>query len=287
MTSQTPHSLYRVADELDQQIAPNYEYGNYDVNCLYEIFNENAKYFRATVAGQGVRINDFLSNPQTIRLHLAGVKNYQSFPLLPLPAAQPLPARDLGQTMHSRRSLPQFGAGISQQELADLLGNALACNATMVPEYAKDALLHRKPYPSGGGLYPVEFYVVPLKVEGIAPCVCHFDTIRRELRVIRPHIGLDEVNRVLSVPFDADHSPAVMIFMSGVLQRSTNKYGNKGYKLVMIEAGAAGQTLQLVSTGLQLNGLLWSSFFDDEAERLLQIDGVTESVIVAFLAGRT
>ncbi len=270
MTSQTPHSLYRVADELDQQIAPNYEYGNYDVNCLYEIFNENAKYFRATVAGQGVRINDFLSNPQTIRLHLAGVKNYQSFPRLPLPAAQPLAARDLGQTMHSRRSVPQFGASMSQQELADLLGNALACNATMVPEYAKDALLHRKPYPSGGGLYPVEFYVVPLKVEGIAPCVCHFD----------------EVNRVLSVPFDAEHSPALMIFMSGVLQRSTNKYGNKGYKLVMIEAGAAGQTLQLVSTGLQLNGLLWSSFFDDEAERLLQIDGVSESVIVAFLAGR-
>ncbi|WP_338846206.1 SagB family peptide dehydrogenase [Massilia sp. W12] len=271
--------------ELSEAIAPNYEYGAYDVDCLYEIFNENAKYFRPTVAGIGMRINDFLSNPQTIRLHLAGVKRYESFPLLALPPAQSLPSQEFASVLHQRRSRPEFGRSISQQELADLLGNALGCNASMTPEYARDATLHRKPYPSGGGLYPVEFYVLPMRVDGVQPCVCHYNTISRELRVLQQELQAEQVNRVLSMPFAADKMPAVMIFMSGVLQRSTNKYGNKGYKLVMIEAGAAGQTLHLNAQALGLHGLMWSSFFDDEAERLLQLDGVSESVIVGFFAG--
>lgn len=273
-------------DALEEAIAPAYEYANYNVDCLYEIFNENAKYFRPTMAGLGVRIADFLTNPQTIRRHLAGVKNYDSFPVLPLPATQPLKDIDFTDTLNRRRSKPEFGATLSQQQLADLLGNALGSNSEMVPEYAPEQRMHRRPYPSGGGLYPVEFYVLPLRVEGIAPCVAHYSPIKRELRIIRPELSLDQLNEhVLSMPFAADRCPAVLIFLTGVLQRSTNKYGNKGYKLVMIETGTAGQTLQLVSTAMGFNGLLWNSFFDDEAERLLHIDGVTESVITSFLAG--
>lgn len=289
--SQTKHDLASAPvasfeEALETEIAPAYEYANYDVDCLYEVFNENAKYFRPAMAGLGVRIADFLTNPQTIRRHLAGVKNYDSFPILPLPAAQPLSKIDFIETLNRRRSKPEFSATFSQQQLADLLGNALGSNLEMVPEHAPEQRMHRRPYPSGGGLYPVEFYVLPMRVEGIAPCVTHYNPIKRELRIIRPQFSLEELNnQVLSMPFSAERCPAVLIFLTGVLQRSTNKYGNKGYKLVMIETGTAGQTLQLVTTAMGFNGLLWNSFFDDEAERLLQIDGVTESVITSFLAG--
>ncbi|MES2318735.1 MAG: SagB family peptide dehydrogenase [Pseudomonadota bacterium] len=273
--------------DLDQaSVKPSYEYASYDIDCQYEIFNENAKYYRATMRGIGMRINDFLSNPATIKLHISGVKNYAGFAPLALPAPQPAPAAGLSAILARRRSVAQFGKALGGAELATLLKYALAANAKVAPSIAPEEVMHRKPYASGGGLYPVEFYVVMLDVEGVKPCVAHYDGVADRLRVLREDITIDEVNAVMTTPFAAGEAPAAIIFMSGVFQRSTNKYGNKGYKFALIEAGAAGQTLQLVATALQLNSLFWGSFYDDEVERLLGIDGVTESVITSFIVGK-
>jgi SagB-type dehydrogenase family enzyme len=273
-------------DEFEAQVKPSYEYASYDIDCLHEVFNENAKYYRATMTGLGMRISDFLNNPSTIKLHLSGVKNYDSFPALALAPPRAAPPGSLADALAQRRSLPQFGQPMTAAELSDLLHGALASNHTLQPAYAPDQVMHRKPYPSGGGLYPVEFYVAILDVAGIAPCLAHYDGIRGDLRVVRDTLSLADINGVMTTPFQPGEAPSVVIFMSGVFQRSTNKYGSKGYKFAMIEVGAAGQTLQLVSTALRLNSLFWSSFFDDEVERLLGIDGVSESVITAFMVGK-
>ncbi len=273
-------------DELEAAVKPSYEYASYDIDCLHEVFNENAKYYRATMTGLGMRIADFLSNPGTIKLHLSGVKNYASFPSLALAPPRAAPPGPLADALARRRSVPQFGQPMTAAELSDLLGGALASNHTLLPTYAPGEVMHRKPYPSGGGLYPVEFYIAILDVDGVAPCLAHYDGIGGGLRVIRDTLSLDGINGVMTTPFRPGEAPSVVIFMSGVFQRSTNKYGSKGYKFALIEAGAAGQTLQLVSTALRLNGLFWSSFFDDEVERLLGIDGVSESVITSFIVGK-
>ncbi len=272
-------------DYSEQFVKPSYEYASYDIDCLYEIFNENAKYYRATMTGIGMRIANFLTSPSTIKLHISGVKNYASFKPLILPEAPNAPQLTLTDALSQRRSKPAFGKPISAEELSSLLKLSLATNYKTIPSFAPDEVMYRKPFASGGGLYPVEFYVVIVDVIGLPTCVAHFDWIQNQLRIIR-EISKDEVNAVMTFPFAPGEEPSAIVFMSGVFQRSTNKYGNKGYKFAMIEAGCAGQTLQLVATSLGLNSLLWNSFFDDEAESLLGIDGVNESVITSFVVGK-
>ncbi|MBC3873805.1 SagB/ThcOx family dehydrogenase [Undibacterium flavidum] len=269
----------------EELVKPSYEYANYDIDCLYEIFNENSKYYRATMTGIGMRIANFLTNPSTIKLHISGVKNYGSFKTLELPEPPDAPQLPLTAALAQRRSKPAFGKPISAEELSSLLKLSLATNYKTIPSFAPDEVMYRKPFASGGGLYPVEFYVVIVDVIGLPACVAHFDWINNQLKIIR-EINKEEVNAVMTLPFAAGEEPSAIIFMSGVFQRSTNKYGNKGYKFAMIEAGCAGQTLQLVATSLGLNSLFWSSFFDDEAENLLGIDGVNESVITSFVVGK-
>lgn len=286
MNQHNPISTSDLIDEPDEQVTPFYEYASHDIDCLYEIFNENAKYYRATMTGLGMRIANFLTSPTTIKLHISGVKNYDSFRDLPLPESETLKPTALHEVIGARRSNPSFGKQIRASELASLLEFSLASNAKMTPSYAPEETMFRKPFPSGGGLYPVEFYVVILNVEGMEPCVAHYDGIGQKLKLLRP-VSLEEVNAVMTLPFAEGEAPSAIVFMSGVFQRSTNKYGNKGYKFAMIEAGGAGQTLQLVATAMGLNSLFWSSFYDDEVERLLGIDGVTESIITSFIVGRS
>jgi SagB-type dehydrogenase family enzyme len=266
-------------------IPPTTEFGVSDIDCIYEIYNENAKFVRATMSGIGRQIHDFLTNPRTIQLHLSGAKEYASYRALPLPAPRAV-SGGLAEALAARRSAAQYSAPLDAGELATLLHHALAVNHHKVPTQLPHLTLRLKPFASGGGLYPVEFYVLTPRVDGVQAAVSHYDGRSGSLRVIRDGLDPALLNRLMTSPFAAGQEPAAIIFMSGVFQRATNKYGNKGYKFAMIEAGAAGQTVQLVATAMGLKTTFWNAFYDDEVERLLGIDGVTESVITAVLIGK-
>ena len=266
-------------------IPPTTEFGVSDIDCIYEIYNENAKFVRATMSGIGYQIHDFLTNPRTIQRHLSGVKDYSSYRALPLPTPRRL-AGGLIDALASRRSEARYGAPLQADELATLLHHALAVNHHKVPTQLPHLTLRLKPFASGGGLYPVEFYLLTPRVDGVDAAVSHYDSRNGGLRVIRDGLPLTTLNRIMTSPFGEGQEPAAVLFMTGVFQRATNKYGNKGYKFAMIEAGAAGHTVQLVATSMGLKTTFWNAFYDDEVERLLGIDGVTESVITAVLIGK-
>ena len=83
------------------------------------------------------------------------------------------------------------------------------------------------------------------------------------------------------------HNTSIVIIMSGVLARTKLKYGERGYRYVLLDIGHLGQNIYLSCASLDLAIMTTCGFFDDEANKLLRIDGVDETVLyVAFVGKR-
>ena len=69
--------------------------------------------------------------------------------------------------------------------------------------------------------------------------------------------------------------------------RTRFKYGLRGYRFALLEAGHAAQNLLLAATALRVPALPLGGFFDARVEALLGIDGVDESVLYGIALGGT
>ncbi len=78
---------------------------------------------------------------------------------------------------------------------------------------------------------------------------------------------------------------AAVILITAVFQRTTFKYGERGYRFALIEAGHVAQNIDLVAGALHLPAANLGGFFDRELEALLDIDGVEQSLVYAVALG--
>jgi SagB-type dehydrogenase family enzyme len=136
--------------------------------------------------------------------------------------------------------------------------------------------------PSGGALYPLELYVVAREVDGLASGVYHYDAhdhVLEQLGTAAP--PADE----LSPYADLVGAAQAMVFVAAVFWRSRFKYGLRGYRFVLLEAGHVVQNLLLAATALGLASFPLGGFFDDAVDRALELDGVDVSTVYAACVG--
>jgi SagB-type dehydrogenase family enzyme len=144
--------------------------------------------------------------------------------------------------------------------------------------------------PSGGALYPLDLYLVARLVEGLPVGVYQLDPLRRALVNPFGHTGPDRLARFrraapsLMAPIAANASATILVTAS--FERARYKYGLRGYRLSLLEAGHVVQNAALAASALGLNALGWVGFVDHEMDDLLDLDGVTQSTLYAFSFGR-
>jgi SagB-type dehydrogenase family enzyme len=148
-------------------------------------------------------------------------------------------------------------------------------------------LLHRTS-PSGGGMYPLELYPVVLNVEGLEPGVYHYNAYGHYLELLRS--GADdpdfaaEALELLIPGTNYDHLGVVLV-TTAVCLRSVFKYGERGYRFLLIEAGHAAQNSYLAATALGLSLCALGGFLDEEVNRFLGVDGLEELALYVALVG--
>ena len=81
-------------------------------------------------------------------------------------------------------------------------------------------------------------------------------------------------------------SAAMVVLISGVVERTRRKYGDRGYRYVLLDIGHLGENLYLACTALGLAMVTTCGFYDDEAADLLGIDGCDEAVFYVAFIGR-
>ena len=199
---------------------------------------------------------------------------------LPEPGALPAP---LEHVLRSRRSAGRFGTqALGIEQLATLLWAAYGVNEPAPTDGPPWPDL--RTVPSGGALYPLELYVLAMDVHGLAPGVHHYDPRRHRLDELRRADLGETLPRMLTAP-DLGEGAAAVVAITGVFWRSRFKYGLRGYRFTLLEAGHVAQNLLLAAAALELAACPCGGFFERRLDPLLEVDGVEESALYLVLLG--
>ena len=183
---------------------------------------------------------------------------------LPLMSLRDVLARRRSQAPPACRTLPL-------DELAVLLEAGYAVSGC------------RRPVPSGGALYPLELYVLALAVDGTQPSVFHYDPFGHRLELLAP-LDRSRVGATFVDPSLAERASAVLV-LTAMFWRSRFKYGLRGYRFALLEAGQVAQNVVLAAAALGLPVLPVGGFFDRSLDALVGADGLDEASLYAFVIG--
>lgn len=141
--------------------------------------------------------------------------------------------------------------------------------------------------PSAGALYPVGVVVAAPRVDGLEADVYEYDSPRHVLVRRGDDRMLARIMSSFVAPDDVitTSEAAVVFLLVARPWRSSRKYGPRGLRNVLLEAGAMGEHLNLAATALGLGSVDCSSVYDDDIHEALGIDGVSEALVHCVVMG--
>jgi SagB-type dehydrogenase family enzyme len=218
------------------------------------------------------RVAAFETDPAAIK-----PRAYPGYPRWPLPrpgSARPWPPLD--RSLSQRRSASTFSAGMpSKRGLSRLLHLAHGIRADRA----------RGPVPSAGGMQSLELYLVTFEPSWLPSGIYHFDRAGNHLSQISASASRQEW--VTCVPSLAPvEGGAILFVLVGDYGRVEAKYGARGLRFLLIEAGHLGQNLCLLASSLGLRTLPLGGFFEREIARRLALPADDE-ILYLLLGGKT
>jgi SagB-type dehydrogenase family enzyme len=144
--------------------------------------------------------------------------------------------------------------------------------------------------PSPGALYGLDLYVVAQRVRGLEAGLYLYqsrsDTLL-QLQTQAEHGVVDRVRGATAYPDQAmTNSRAGVLFLLAARHRKLlRKYGDRGLRYLFIEAGEMTQNIHLSAVAIGLGSVESASFYDDEMNEVLGLDGGTATVVHMALVG--
>jgi SagB-type dehydrogenase family enzyme len=251
---------------------------------LMESFHETTKMTRYGMTYQLVRAHREGARPEAGYRNSFNYKLYHEHELVTLPAAEERKV-DLEQAFDARRSHRHF-SGVQQplQDISNALVPGLARTRRISVDGEYDACFGT--YPSGGAVYPVEHYVIPINVTDLEGVICYLDPRSADLVIIRRNISYEAVESAFTSIPGWLRQVGFIVVQTMFPERSCIKYGPRGYRLGLLEAGFAGQNILLSCGAAELGAVPWAGFLDDRLGELLGLDLLSEYVISTILIGR-
>jgi SagB-type dehydrogenase family enzyme len=233
--------------------------------------------FHNNTAGvHGVLPSDGRTHPQEPH------KEYPSAALSALPAPR-FPPVTLEDALQARVSCRQFSSSeLGLVELATLLHVAYGVRAR--GRLGGLEFLERA-VPSAGGLYPLELYVLAVTVESQVPGVYHYSPLLHALeQVAATPLPRQLVTSLFMGQLHAGQASAVLV-LTAVVGRSLDKYGDRGYRYLLLEAGHVTQNINLTAAALNIGACNLGAFADDDIADLLGVDTEVEIPLYGVAVG--
>ncbi len=207
-------------------------------------------------------------------------KEYPSFKKIPLSDLPP--HKDLFETIRARKSSRDYSEkAISLDEISTLL--KYSCGG--IGEDDPTGSMHRA-QASAGGLFPIEIYPLIFRDSGdLRSGLYHYNVRDHSLDVLwQRRFEKRDIAELFTYEWIRDASMAIV--MTGVFGRNQIKYGERGYRYLLLEAGHIGQNIYLVSEALGLKCCGLGGTRDVNLEKCIDIDGATESVVYGLSIGK-
>ena len=191
---------------------------------------------------------------------------------------------EFAAVLKARRTWRKYGReAVSLETLSQILELTFGIQGWVdVPGLGRAAM---KTSPSGGGLHPIEAYVLAQRVNGLKAGIYHYNGERHELERLRSGVTRQALERSLGHQWWFTRG-AFLVLMSAAFGRTQWKYDSaRAYRVVLAEAGHLCQTFCLTSTWLGLAPFCTMALTDTTWEKWLGIDGVRESIVYVAGAG--
>jgi SagB-type dehydrogenase family enzyme len=187
--------------------------------------------------------------------------------VVPLPSSDPSSGRSLGETIQRRGSTRTFAhAPLTVEEL----GAALWAASRPIPEDVPTGL--------------VDLYLIVNAVQGLAPGAYRYESAAHGLeRLAEGDFRRQSAFLTLEQPLGGD--AAAVIYFLAPLNAVLAAFGDRGYRLVNLEAGIAGGRAYLAaySLGFGASGL---TYYDAEVVRFFSPRAAGEDAIFVTALGR-
>ena len=148
--------------------------------------------------------------------------------------------------------------------------------AHAVVELEPGARFLKKNYPSGGGLHPLEAFLVVRRVEGVTPGLYRYDAIGHGLeRIAEP--APEALARIASAAVAEQAYLAtapVLVVVAARFERTFWKYRDhaKAYRVLVLETGHASQLLYGAATDLGLGAFVTAAMGEEAIEAAFGFD---------------
>ena len=137
--------------------------------------------------------------------------------------------------------------------------------------------------PSAGARYPLEIYPLIFSAKDLDCGIYHYNVKSHSLELLKK--GDFKSQFFKCVGQDMILKCSMLIVISAIFNRTKDKYGERGYRYVLLDAGHLAQNAYLIATRLSLGCCTIGGFLDNEINKLLKIDGLTESSIYLIAIG--
>jgi SagB-type dehydrogenase family enzyme len=242
---------------------------------LFELYHENSKTSRFD---RGLPTHEVVQHMHELWESLP----YDQYPRVELAAERETPKLSLEEAVLGRHSSAALApVALTLAQVTTILTYAYGVtrdNATTgFPRPFRTV-------PSAGALYPLEVYLHTTAVDELAGGLYHYNAAGGFLRHLRTADLSDEIAAALdqsNLAYDA----SAIFFVTAAFERSTFKYGERGYRFALFEAGHVVQNMLLAATGMGLGSLSIGGFYDREVDALLRLDGVTQSTLYLLAVG--
>ncbi|MBC7348581.1 MAG: SagB/ThcOx family dehydrogenase [Candidatus Aminicenantes bacterium] len=196
----------------------------------------------------------------------------------------PLPSPDredgwpLFKAINSRRSVREFRKKpVSLAALSQILWAAQGITLK-----AGDFSLRTAP--SAGALYPIDIYVCVQAVDTLKPGLYHFLPAAQALRM-RYEGDFSQLLADAALNQDFLAEASLVLVLTAVFERTTWKYGARGFRYLYLDAGHIAQNAALAAVSLGLGSCPVAAFFDDEINALLGVNPARESAVYLLAVG--
>jgi SagB-type dehydrogenase family enzyme len=241
-----------------------------DGTPVAELFHENSK-LPPRVAGAR-------TSGEPDPYPTCGEKSYRTGAQISLPLPVQL-SSGLTEALKNRRSVRDYPRReIEIWQLGQVLGWSYG-----IMDRDGGEMANGRSAPSAGALYPIDIYAVAQRVSGLAEGVYHYDPRTHALEMAMTD-GIAAIQAASLYPEITSRANVVLV-MVAVFRRTCLKYGERGYRFVLLDCGHIAQNLHLVSTAVGLGSVGIGGFVDDDLNRALELDGVDEAVVHTMTLG--
>jgi len=233
-------------------------------------FQQKSKYIRGNLPRHSL---NQLIQPKTY-------KTYENITArIALPKPEFLNSEDFWNVLIRRVSTRTFKKEPVEQNELNCLLFGMSGLTRIYPKFAFRST------PSAGGLYPIEIYPVIHNVKGITRGIYHYDILHHELECLKEG---DFRNEVMAgcIGQKMTYKSAINFIWTAVIERSRWKYLQRCYRYLYLDCGHIAQNFYLISEALGLGACTIGALFDDEINKLLEIDGKQETVIYIGVVGK-